>query len=457
MPVRLRITLLFSLVAIVILGIVGVGVYYFSSMTRIEAIKTRLTNRAITTAKFLEQTDYFSPEVIRRIDSSTTLSLKRKSVQAYNSDGVPAYYYAEVPGDTLKVEAELLKRTREKGRIFFKENSKEVIAYHYDGIAGDKVVVCAGVDVEGKTNLSDLRKVLLFCFAGGVLISLIGGYVFSGQLLRPIKRIANEVKDISAYSLDRRIQTTENPDEWNALANTLNELLDRLKESFELQRRFIANASHELSTPLTLISSQIEISLQRHRTDEEYRLVMNSVLQDVRHMSNLVQTLLRFASASGNPGGLNIELLRIDEVLMRLPAEMQKKGKEQKVTLIFNDLPENENSLLVLGNEDLLFTAISNIVSNACKYSDDHHAEVELVLTGFSFVIHVRDKGIGIEEKDLEKIFQPFYRLDEARGVGGFGLGLSLASRIIKMHKGTIKVQSTTGEGSTFTIELPGS
>ncbi|HEX5652876.1 MAG TPA: HAMP domain-containing sensor histidine kinase, partial [Chitinophagaceae bacterium] len=255
--------------------------------------------------------------------------------------------------------------------------------------------------------------------------------------------------------LDRRIKAAQNNDEWHYLATTLNELLDRLKESFELQRRFVSNASHELSTPLTLISSQLEISLQRKRTEEEYRHAMQTVLQDVQHMSSLVQTLLKFATASGNSGGLSIDLIRIDEVLMRLPAEMKKKDKRNSVTLHFNDLPEDENSLLVLGNEELVFTAISNIVANACKYSADHHAKISLIRKSNHFVIEVIDKGIGIDEKEIENIFQPFYRAGETNAVGGFGLGLSLASRIIKLHKGAITVKSVWGEGSTFITRIP--
>jgi len=270
-----------------------------------------------------------------------------------------------------------------------------------------------------------------------------------------VARITSEVKDISAYNLDRRIPTGNSKDEWQHLSATLNQLLDRLKESFELQRRFISNASHELSTPLTLISSQLEISLQRNRSEEEYRNAMAQVLKDVQHMNNLVQTLLKFATASGNAGGLHIDLVRIDEVLMRLPGEIHSRGKEYTVSLHFAPLPEEEEKLLVYGNEELLFTAILNIVSNACKYSPDHHADVHLQLTAERFVIAVIDKGIGIDEKELEHIFQPFYRIRQGMDITGFGLGLSLAMRIVKLHKGAIKVVSGQNTGTTFTIELP--
>ena len=125
------------------------------------------------------------------------------------------------------------------------------------------------------------------------------------------------------------------------------------------------------------------------------------------------------------------------------------------VSLHFEGLPEDQNCLLVHGNEDLLFTAIHNIVANACKYSEDQTATVKLALSGRDFIIQVIDSGIGIRENEIEQIFQPFYRAGEPREKEGFGLGLSLASRIIKLHKGTITVKSVLNKGSTFTIVIP--
>ncbi|HEY4336262.1 MAG TPA: HAMP domain-containing sensor histidine kinase [Puia sp.] len=298
---------------------------------------------------------------------------------------------------------------------------------------------------------------LSLSFVGGILISVIGGYLFSISLLHPIKRIADEVNDISARNLARRIRSAaaDSKDEWYYLSDTLNQLLNRLQESFEIQGRFIANASHELSTPLTSISSQLEVALQRVRTIEEYRKVIQSVYQDTRQLSKLTQTLLEFARASGTAAGLEISLLRVDEILLRLPAEIQKTNPLYTVTLDFDHLPEAEEALLVFGNEHLLFTAIRNIVSNACKYSDDHHAVTRLTVRGPEILIAVEDKGRGIGEEEWEKIFQPFYRSDDGVAIPGFGLGLSLARRIIQLHKGFISVRSILGEGSVFTITLP--
>lgn len=454
MPVRLRITLLFSVLAFIILSIVCGGVYYFFYQSRINNIRTRLTNRGISTARLLSQREIFDKELVRRIDSSTTLSLKNKTVQAYDYRNRRIYRYSDVAGDEIPISEEILDKARVKGDYFFTEGKKEAVAYHYVDNNSRIVIVTAAEDEVGRQNLQTLLNILLLSFLVGNIFVLVSGYIFSRRLLLPVKKITEDVAEISAQNLTRRLETGTTRDEWNQLSSTLNELLNRLQESFELQRRFISNASHELSTPLTSISSQLEVTLQREREAEEYKKVMLSVYQDVRHMGKLTQTLLEFAKASGNPGGLEINLVRIDEILLRLPAEIARMDPFYSVQMHFDDMPEEEEGLLVFGNETLLLSAIKNIVVNACKYSSDHKASVHLQLNNSYIIIIVQDRGKGIPKHELNNIFQPFYRI-ENQSTGGFGLGLSLAERIIKIHKGSIEVNSEAGKGTTFVIRIP--
>jgi two-component system sensor histidine kinase ArlS len=458
MAVRTRITLLFTLLVVGILTLVCASVYYFSYSNRIQDIQTRLINRAITTGRLLGQGGVFDRALIRKIDASTSVSMKDKVVQAYDNDDKCIYWDSDDPADTLSVERSVLDKARKgKARIYFTQAKKDAIAFYYTDENARFVIIAAAYDEAGNEKLRHLRLVLSLSFIGGILISIIGGYFFSIKLLHPLRRIADEVNEISARNLARRIRSAagDPKDEWYYLSDTLNQLLNRLQESFEIQGRFIANASHELSNPLTSISSQLEVALQRVRTVEEYRQVIQSVYQDARQMSRLTQILLEFARASGTAAGLEIDLIRIDEILLRLPSEITKVNPLFTVILDFEQLPEAEEALLIFGNEELLFTAIRNIVSNACKYSEDHQAIVRLSVGPKEISIAVRDKGRGIASEDLEKIFQPFYRSDDGMAIPGFGLGLSLARRILHLHKGTIVVDSVVGKGSLFSIALP--
>jgi len=455
MPVRLRITFLFLLLVFLILGIVCGSVYYFSYRERITTIRNRLTNRAITTGRLFSKSEIFDRSLLRQIDSLTSISLTEKIVQIFNSSGRRIYSYSDLLNDSLKVDKGILDKARNSGSHYFRFGNKEAVAYWFTGRDNYMVIISAANDEQGKQNLVHLRNILMLSFFGGIIVTFLAGYFFSAKLLMPIKKIATDVSEISVQNLTRRISTGPVKDEWHFLANTFNELLNQLQEGFELQRRFISNASHELSTPLTSISSQLEITLENERTPGEYRDVIESVYHDVRHMGKLTHTLLEFARASGNKGGLEINLIRIDEIILGLPAEITKINRDYSVTLEFGELPENEERLLVFGNETLLVMAIKNIALNACKYSDNRQVTISLKTEEETIIISIQDKGIGIPESEIENIFQPFYRLVENKTESGFGLGLSLAQRIIKLHKGFIHVKSKLGEETIFTIVLP--
>jgi signal transduction histidine kinase len=392
---------------------------------------------------------------MNRIDSTIIRSIKNKSIQAYNVRNERIYVYSDNLSDTIKIDNEILNETRTNGTNFFTVGKKEAAAYYDSNNSSGIVIVTAAFDEEGKSNLQRLEFILWLSLAFGILIAFASGYFASKILLLPIRKIADDVNIISAQSLAHRIKSGTGNDEWHYLTDTLNDLLNRLQESFEIQRRFISSASHELSTPLTSISSQLEVSLQRNRVAEEYRQVMQSVYQDVRHLSKLTQTLLEFATVSGTAGGIEIKLIRIDEVLMRFPGEMTKMDKGYSVKLEFAELPAEEEKLLVFGNAELLFTAIKNIVTNACKYSLNRLAKVKLSVEQTEIVVAIEDNGKGIPENELKNIFQPFYRTEDSRSTVGFGVGLPLVNRIIKLHKGQIKVISNVGKGTIFFVHLP--
>jgi len=456
MPVRIRITILFVLFVFIILSIVCGSVYYISANERVKTIKTRLTNRAITIGRLLARREIFDPGLIRQFDSLTAVSLREKVIQVYDSNEHEIYRYSDVAGDRITVDRQELDDLKEENdELYFKRGNKEAIGYKYEDNNIKVFIISAANDTDGRLNLARLKTILVSSSIVGIVSALVIGFIFSQRLLRPIKKIADEVSDISVQNLTRRVSTGNVKDEWHYLADTFNQLLNKLQEGFELQRRFISNASHELSTPLTSISSQLEVILEKERSTDEYQKVIRSVYHDVRHMGKLTQTLLEFARASGNKGGLDINLVRIDEILMRIPSEISKVNGEHLVILNFDNMPEEEEKLLIFGNEALLLSAIKNIALNACKYSDDHEAIISLRAGENNIQIEIKDKGIGIPAEEIDSIFQPFYRANRATEGRGFGLGLSMADRIIKLHKGTIKVHSVVNKGTTFTITIP--
>ena len=455
MPVRLKITFAFSAIVFFILGLASVLIYFYASTNRKDYIDTRLTNMAITTGRFLSRAETFNPSLIQKIDSLTAIAFTHKTVQAYNEANKKIYSFNDDDEDTLYVNEKQLNHARQKKKLYDLVNRRDIVFYHYADNGVNLVIIAAGFDEFGWHFLNRLLFILVMSFLAGTVIAIIIGYIFSGRLLQPLSRIAFEVNEISAHNLARRMDTGVSQDEWYYLSDTLNRLLDRLQESFELQRRFIANASHELSTPLTSISSQLEVTLQKERSAGEYQKVMQSIYHDIQHMGRLTHTLLELAKTSASKGGIEIKSIRIDEIILRMPSESAKVNKTYSVVLEFDGLPEDEQNLVVFGNEELLFTAIKNVVLNACKYSKNQHAVISLTASEKDILVSIKNIGLGIPSHEFENIFQPFYRIEGNRTAGGFGLGLSLAKRIIRLHNGEITVYSQPNEETIFTIRLP--
>ncbi len=453
MKIKVKITALFTLLVTAILLLLSLSVFYFSKLERRETFKNRLSGRANINTQLYSIVGDTNLAALARFDSAST-TIPQKSVTIYNRQNTPIYQFNANGSDTIKASPEILNEARLQQRYYFNRGEKEAVAYHYVDGANRVVIVVGGYDEDGWERLRELKNILFGSLMTGILITLIVGYAFSQQLVRPISQIIHEVNEISSQNLSHRIHAGSSQDELNQLANTFNELLNRLQDSFIIQRRFISNASHELSTPLTSILSQLEVTLHKDRSKEEYRQVMQSIHEDVRQMQQLTRSLLEIAK-TGSQGGLELTEVRIDEVLLKVTADVQKISENYVVNLNFRDYPEDETSFIIFGSNDLLYSAIKNVVENGCKYSPNHVSNVNLSFPEDQVVIEVKNEGDVIAEEEIENIFQPFYRSSNTGQAKGFGLGLALAKRIIALHKGVIEVQSDIVTGTVFTVSIP--
>lgn len=453
MHAKVKITLLFTTIMLVLLFALCSYIYYSFYTLRISSVRAQLADQATIAAHLFNESGRNADSFIKRSDGLSWQPIEDKTIKVFGPGHKKIFSRESEKVGDITVSREQMQQADLSGVLFFTHNKRDVIVRNNN--KDSLLVVVGAYDVSGLKNLQRVGLILWLCFLTGIFISFISGYFFSRILLKPVKRIADEVNHISAQNLEQRIQTGKSKDEWNYLANTLNELLDRLQESFQIQSRFISAASHELSTPLTAVSSQIEIALQKERSGAEYKEVMQSAYQSVQQLIRLTQTLLQFASISGNAGGVELDSVRMDEVLMRLPGDIARINPGFSVKLNFKDLPPDEADLLVFGNEELLFSALKNIVFNSCKYSDDGTATVTLTFDQEMIIIAVQDNGKGIPQEELEHIFQPFYRTSDSKSIAGFGMGLPLVKRIIKLHKGKINVQSVVGLGTIFSVQLP--
>lgn len=435
---------------------VSISVYYFSSLERAQIFKKRLTSRANNAAQIFSYFGDSSTNILNRINVSTLDPLLRKSVEIYNLKGKLYYAYSSEEHDTIGITDQVLNETIQSSQYFYDVRGREALAIRYaEENIPDIIVIVAGYDQDGWIQLRQLKQIFVIALLVGIAVTLAAGHLFSKRLLKPVAQIIEEVNDISSHNLSHRIRTGETQDELNQLASTFNDLLDRLQESFNSQRRFISNASHELSTPLTSISSQLQVALQRERNTEEYRQVMQSVQEDVVQMRELTKSLLEIAK-TGSEGNIVLDEIRIDEVLFKVMSDIKKANHSYQVELNFIDSPDVEDyGFLVFGNSDLLYIAIKNIVENGCKYSTDNISRVNLSFSKTSTIIEVKSFGEPIAREEMQRIFQPFYRSTNSVGKSGFGLGLALAKRIVGIHKGSLEVKSDIENGTDFVVTLP--
>ncbi|WP_188935209.1 HAMP domain-containing sensor histidine kinase [Puia dinghuensis] len=447
--------LLFTLLVTAIISLLTASVYYFIRFERKEVFEKRLKARATYNTNLYSIAGDSGLSLLRRIDSVSLIGASvSRSIGMYTDQGKVLYKF-EMPGTApLRITPQLLEEARVNGETYFTMDNREAVAIHRNAGKRDFIVVVAGHDDDGIERVETLNKILLISLILAVCLTAIVSFLFARQLLRPITQIIREVKEISSFDLSQRVRAGTGQDEMSQLGNTFNDLLSRLQEAFAIQRRFISNASHELSTPLTSVSSQVEVILQKDRSADEYKQVLSSVREDVQQMRLLTKSLLEIAK-TGSQGGIELNEVRVDEVLMKVVGEVKKGSADYSVELDFGEFPEDEKDFVVFGNSELLYIAVKNVVENGCKYSPDKRSEVDLSFAHHKIFVRVLNQGAVIPAEELTQIFQPFYRGAATAATRGFGLGLAMAERIIALHKGTIHVTSDEASGTNFTIELP--
>lgn len=455
MKIKFKIALLFTFLVTLIFLLLGSAVYYFSSLNRKNEFSQRLLNRALTTSRLLVELEEINKPLLRKIDSLTMNLLFEERISIYTDQNELFYSNRSVTDDLLKPTPDILNEIRQDKEYRFSVGKYEGVGTIYYEGTDTYVVVATAIDRTGINALEQLKRILLLSGLAGIVITMLIGYYFSINLLRPLAQIITEMNEISFQNISQRIATSKRKDELNQLVQTFNSLLERLEASFNNQKSFIANASHELSTPLAAISSQLEVALLQNRTEKEYKSVLASVQEDVVHLSNLVRKLLELAKA-GAGKGISLEPVRIDEVMLSAVEEVNKLHQQYHVYLSFDEIPDEEALCYIYGNEELLFIAFKNIIENACKYSPAHKAWVSIEIKPDKKIIRIKDEGIGMTPEEIQKVFEPFFRSQRAETISdGLGLGLSMSSGIIRLHKGEINIVSEPGKGSLFSIVLP--
>ncbi len=339
--------------------------------------------------------------------------------------------------------------------ITFEEQNDFLVSRIKIDFHGEKNVIIEIVTTKEilTSTLENILYILSFILPIILILAIIAGNFLIYKSFSPIENILFELKQINANDLSARLKTTKNEDEINQLINEVNNLLGRLESSFERISQFSSDASHELKTPLTIIRGEIEVTLRKERTTDEYKNALNNSLNELTLIEQTINDLLFLAKNEKDLIVDKQENFYFDELIDESINEIKSFAKLHQVEINFI----LEDSIEFKGFPNLLKIALKNALKNAIQFS---HKNSQIIVKSYknddTFNISVQDFGIGIPLNEQEKIFEKFYRTDKSRNKnsGGTGLGMSILKKIIDIHKGIIKITSKENIGTTIILSF---
>ena len=445
MTIRDRLSLQFTLLSALLLFVVLAGIYLLTAQYRRTDFRARLLDRAITHAQLFLAQDNMSAEKFRDVQNKYPLSLPQEVVRIYDDSDKPVF----IQNGSFQWPRIVIDRARKSRLTSWQEGDKFTCGLYYIDNSGNFTILASAVDTFGRQEQQQLFWVMFVAFFISIFILFFAGRLFAQVALSPMIKVMNDVKFIRSTSLDKRLITKEGKDEVNELAVTFNNLLEHLEQAFEAQGSFVAHASHELRTPITAIIGDVEVTLAQSRDAAEYRSSLEGVLMEAEKLSDLINTL--FELAQTNTGITEFRALRLDELLWQIKDEWSTRFPDSQIELHYH-LPDDIRKYTVQANNYLLFVAIGNILRNAIKFSNNGVVKCTLYIQSNNPVISIRDNGIGISNEDLRNIFQPFFRGGNTFGYSGFGVGLSLADKIFRLHNVRVSVLSELNRGTEFQL-----
>jgi len=450
MTIRTRLIIQFLLISGLILLLFAISIYYFSYQYRNEEFFQRLKNK---------YTDF------------KQLAISLKVPEKASWEVIKIYLPSSFPEEKIIVLDEHFNLVFPKnlppsfplnnalsaysnGQNFQTHSDSQL---YFDRLTinnKDYYLIVSGHDIYGYSKIRFLGFILILGYILIIFITFFLGRFFAKQALNPLSNLVRDLELITADNLKTRVFEGNGKDEIGLMAKQVNLVMDRIENAFVLQKGFVANASHELRTPLASIKSQLQVAIMNPRTKEEYHAYIESALEDIQHLTLLLNRLLELAQTNIEKPSFPKSHLRIDELLFSARNTLLYRFAQFKVNINFSDIP-NESDLVIFGNENLLLSLFINIIENACKFSQDNTAKVTIETDSGNIVVTCTDKGIGILPEDLTNLYEPFFRGKNIGIIKGYGIGLSLCRKIIDFHTGNISIESVPEKGTIVTIALP--
>lgn len=451
MSIKQRITVGFSVLVATLLLLFSVFIFQTYESYRRSQMRTRLQRRALSAQLYLQNRREFQRTSYLTLPEQHEVLFDHRNQRLYASSGP----------DDYPVPAGLLTDARQR-EVYFTYASrqwdapKEGVALSFSTGGSRYVAIVTAYDLAGRQTS---RNLLFILVAGNVLSSLVialVGFLFARRAMRPFDELIRQLDSATVNDFSFRLTKVATADEAGYLAGSFNQLLGQLQKLAISQENFVAYASHELRTPLTVVKGMLETAVAYDQTLPTARQSIKQALHRLDGAIDLANDLLRLAEVENlRPNQLEEDINLIDTILDTV-AYFGEKYPHQPIELQLTDeFTEQSSAIRVVGNTTLLRTAVVNIIDNACKYSDFMPVTVRVQYEASWILIDVLDQGIGIPDAQLTDVFLPMMRAGNVGTIEGFGLGLTLAKKIVDMHRGHLRVHSTPGSGTTVSLRLP--
>lgn len=442
----LNFTLLSSALLLVVMGIMYLA---FANFFRTD-FYGHLDDRAKVVGQLYLEADEISSDSLNHVRERMLEKLPNEVIRVYNAHNIASF----IKDRDQYWRANTIEEVRNKKYIRFREGERQTVGIYYHDNQGNFVILASAYDEQAEIRLSGIIRIMLITLIVVNSVLFFIGRWFAQRSLMPIDGLIKQMKQINASSLHVRVDEGKGKDEISALALNFNRLLSHLQNSFELQQTFVANASHELRTPVTSIIGEIEVALNKQRGIADYEQLLNSVLIDAGRLAETISSLMELAQTDMEYTRARLEPVQIDDALWDIQHHWAMSPGHPQLQVQIDHLPEDQQALFINANSTLLKIALNNIIGNAFKFSRNQPVTCSLYADEHDIVITIKDKGIGIPIADQEKIFTPFYRSANGRVFDGNGVGLYVAFKIMQLFNGTITMNSAEGEGTIFTINF---
>lgn len=447
MNIKARLSLQFTSIVLGILVFFSILVYYFSFTSQRSKFRDSLLEKAQNTAILSINIQEIDSTLLKKIHQ-TTRSFEAEEIAITNESNKLLYSNKT----NLLTPDKIISHTYNSRVAYFSIGRKDGVSYVHLGDKQYYHVFVLAHDRYREENLIELKNILVWSILISVILSVTAAYFFSKSAIKPISNIISKVKEINSSKLSNRLDEGKRQDEIEQLSITFNNMLSDLEKAFKSQDEFVSHASHELRTPLAIMIAESDYILSRSRDTEQYKNHLAGLVEDLRKMNSLINSLLELAHLNGNKD-VQMTSVRIDELIFNTIKSIKSKYPGRKI-LPKIEYPDNENDLNVFGNQGFLEIAFKNLFENACKFSTSD-VEVGISMVNGSIRVSIADQGIGIPEDQIGSIFNAFNRSDNVKYIGGFGIGLSIVAKVMKLHSIDIQVNSELNKGTQFLLIFP--